>query len=81
MLTNELNTIFLCLYPFLDTKTYRQLFLITQALLAMTGRITMLNISRWAGKGASYRTIQRFFASNNTKSDLDSILDYHPFNQ
>lgn len=63
MLTNELNTIFLCFSPFLDTKTYRQLFLITQALLAMTGRITMLNISRWAGKGASYRTIQRFFSS------------------
>jgi len=27
----------------------------------MTGRITMLSISRWAGKGGSYRTIQRFF--------------------
>ena len=63
MLTNELNTIFLCLYPELNPKTYRQLLLITQALLAMTGRITMLNISPWAGLGASYRTIQRFFAS------------------
>jgi hypothetical protein len=29
----------------------------------MTGRITMLGISRWAGKGGSYRTIQRFFAT------------------
>jgi hypothetical protein len=28
----------------------------------MTGRITMLGMSRWAGKGGSYRTIQRFFA-------------------
>jgi hypothetical protein len=29
----------------------------------MTGRITMLGLSRWAGKGGSYRTIQRFFAT------------------
>ena len=27
----------------------------------MTGRVTMLGISRWAGKGGGYRTIQRFF--------------------
>ena len=33
------------------------------AMLAMTGRVTMLGISRWAGKGGSYRTIQRFFAT------------------
>ena len=32
----------------------------------MSGRITMKGISRWAGKGGSYRTIQRFF--------------YHPHN-
>jgi putative transposase len=31
-------------------------------MLAMSGRITMLGISRWCGKGGSYRTIQRFFA-------------------
>jgi IS4 transposase len=27
----------------------------------MTGRVTMLNISRWTEKGGSYRTVQRFF--------------------
>jgi hypothetical protein len=27
----------------------------------MTGRVTMLGISRWTGKGGSYRTVQRFF--------------------
>jgi hypothetical protein len=27
----------------------------------MAGRVTMLGISRWAGKGGSYRTVQRFF--------------------
>jgi hypothetical protein len=31
------------------------------AMLAMTGRVTMLGVARWAGKGGSYRTIQRFY--------------------
>jgi len=31
------------------------------AMLAITGRVTMLGLSRWAEKGGSYRTIQRFF--------------------
>jgi len=29
----------------------------------MTGRVTMLGISRWAGKGGSYRTVQRVFST------------------
>ena len=32
------------------------------ALLVMTGRVTMLGLSRWAGPGGSYRTVQRFFS-------------------
>jgi putative transposase len=31
-------------------------------MLVMTGRVTMRGLSRWAGKGGSYRTVQRFFA-------------------
>jgi putative transposase len=31
------------------------------AMLAMTGRVTMLGVSRWAEEGGSYRTIQRFY--------------------
>ncbi len=34
---------------------------IIQAMVGMTGRVTMLGLSRWAGKGGSYRTVQRFF--------------------
>ena len=41
--------------------TIRQMSRIVFAILAMTGRVTMLGISRWAGKGGSYRTVQRFF--------------------
>ena len=45
----------------LSTTTLRQLSQVVFALLAMTGRVTMLNISRWTLQGGSYRTIQRFF--------------------
>ena len=31
------------------------------AMRVMTGRVTMLGMSRWAGKAGSYRTVQRFF--------------------
>lgn len=43
--------------------TVRHFSHIARALLALTGRVTMLGISRWTGQGGSYRTIQRFFAT------------------
>jgi hypothetical protein len=43
--------------------TIRQFSTIARALLAMTGRVTMLGISRWTGAGGSYRTVQRFFST------------------
>jgi hypothetical protein len=39
----------------------RQMSRIIPAMIAMTGRVTMLGLSRWAEKGGSYRTVQRFF--------------------
>jgi DDE superfamily endonuclease len=45
--------------------TLRQLSRIIFAMIAMTGRVTMLGISRWAEKGGSYRTVQRFFYTVN----------------
>ena len=41
--------------------TLRQLSRLIPAMLAITGRVTMLGLSRWTEKGGSYRTIQRFF--------------------
>jgi len=43
--------------------TLRQWSRIALAMLVMTGRVTMLGLSQWAGKGGSYRTVQRFFAT------------------
>ena len=51
-----------CLRPHVTATTLRQLRRIVAALLVMTGRVTMLGISRWAGPGGSYRTVQRFFS-------------------
>lgn len=53
---------FQCLRPHVTATTLRQLSRMTWAMLVMPGRVTMLGISRWAGKGGSYRTVQRFFS-------------------
>ena len=50
-----------CIQPSLSKTNLRRMSRIVQAMLSMTGRMTMLGISRWAGKGGSYRTVQRFF--------------------
>ena len=52
-----------CLRPHVTVTTVRQLSRIIVAMVAMTGRVTMVGIARWAGKGGSYRTTQRFFAT------------------
>ena len=52
-----------CLQPSLTATTVRQLSHIVLAILTMTGRVTMAGIARWSDDGASYRTIQRFFAT------------------
>jgi putative transposase len=47
----------------LSKTSLRQMSRILIAMLSMTGRVTMLGLSRWAGAGGSYRTIQRFYAT------------------
>ncbi len=50
-----------CIQPELSKTDLRRMARIIQAMLSMSGRVTMLGLSRWAGKGGSYRTVQRFF--------------------
>ena len=59
----DIVPLFQCLRPQVTATTLRQCSRITYALLAMTGRITMRGLSRWAGTGGSYRTVQRFFST------------------
>jgi len=57
----EIIIVLQCLSQCLDKTSLRHLNSIVPAMLAMTGRVTMLGISRWTEKGGSYRTIQRFY--------------------
>ena len=59
----DIIALLLCLHPEMTMTTIRQFSRIALALLAMTGRVTMLGISRWTGHAGSYRTVQRFFAT------------------
>jgi len=47
--------------PIITKTEVRRMSRVIQAMLSMTGRITMLGLSRWTGKGGSYRSVQRFF--------------------
>ena len=57
----EIIIVLQCLSQCLDKTSLGQLNRIVPAMLAMTGRVTMLGISRWTETGGSYRTIQRFY--------------------
>ena len=52
-----------CFQPYVTATTLRHFHRITSAMVVITGRVTMLGLSRWAGKGGSYRTVQRFFST------------------
>lgn len=47
--------------PLLGKTVLRQMSQVIYGILAASGRITMLGISRWTEKGGSYRTIQRLY--------------------
>jgi len=66
-----------CLSQCLDKTTLRQLGCIVPAVLAMTGRVTMLGISRWTEPGGSYRTIQRFYNSTIAWATVNWVLIWH----
>ncbi|WP_152591186.1 transposase [Nostoc sphaeroides] len=58
---SDILSLLQCLLPQINATTMRQLNQIILAMLAMSGRVTMLGISRWTGTGGSYRTMLRFF--------------------
>ena len=59
----DILSLLACFRPLISAVTFRHFSLIVPAILTMTGRVTMLGISRWTEKGGSYRTVQRFFAT------------------
>ena len=57
----DILSLFTVLHPHLSMTQIRQFSCVVSGMLAMTGRVSMRNLSRWTPKGGSYRTIQRFF--------------------
>jgi len=71
---SEIIAILEALSPSLSTDTLKHLRLLIEATLSMTGRVTMLGISRWTEKGVSYRTVQRFFKETHNWTELRWLL-------
>jgi putative transposase len=57
----DILTLLQCLAPYITVTTIRQMQHVISAMLALSGRVTMLGLSRWAGQGGSYRTVQRLY--------------------
>jgi putative transposase len=66
-----------CLSQRLDRSTIRQLRRVAEAMRSRTGRVTMRGMSRWADKGGSYRTIQRFFTTSLSWGTRPWVLIRH----
>lgn len=66
----EILSLLACFQPLVTAVTMRHFSLIVPAVLTMTGRVTMLGISRWSERGGSYRTVQRFFATDLPWTEL-----------
>ena len=70
----ELTQLIKGLAPALGTKVGILIEIIKGAYCISSGGVTMKNISRWTGKGASYRSIQRFFSHPTDWLALNVLL-------
>ena len=59
----EILTLLGTFAPLLESATVRQMSQVIFGMLVISGRITMLGLSRWTEKGGSYRSIQRLYQS------------------
>ena len=73
----DIMVLLACLSQCLDPTTLGQLRRVVEAMLSMTGRVTMRGLSRWSGQGGSYRTIQRFFHTHMRWDRLQWVLIRH----
>jgi DDE superfamily endonuclease len=70
----DIMVLFACLSQCIEPTPLRQLGLVIEAMLAISGRVTMRGLSRWSGKGGSYRTIQRLFTTSLNWCHLQWLL-------
>jgi putative transposase len=60
---SDIMMVLTCFNQVIAPTTCRQLGRVIEAILAISGRITIKGLSRWSAKGGSYRTLQRFFTT------------------
>ena len=60
----DIMVVLACVSQCVALTTLRQLGRVIEAMLSISGRVTMKGLSRWSGPGGSYRTIQRLFTTS-----------------
>ena len=70
----DIMVLLACLSQCIDPTPLRQLGRVIEAMLSMSGRVTMRGLSRWSDRGGSYRTIQRFFNTSLSWCHLQWLL-------
>jgi putative transposase len=73
----DIMAVLACLSQCVEPTTLRQLGRVIEALLTISGRVTMKGLSRWSSKGGSYRTIQRLFNTPLNWLQLNWLLIRH----
>ncbi len=73
----DIMVLLACLSQCIEPTPLRQLGRVIEAMLSMSGRVTMRGLARWSGKGGSYRTIQRFFNTSLNWCHLNWLLIRH----
>ena len=73
----DIMVVLACLSQCIESTTLRQLGRVIEALLSISGRVTMKGLSRWSSKGGSYRTIQRLFNTPMNWLELNCLLIRH----
>lgn len=73
----DIMVVLACLSQCVQPTALRQLGRVIEAMLAISGRVTMKGLSRWSGKGGSYRTIQRLFNTPTNWLQLNWFLIRH----
>jgi putative transposase len=73
----DMMVVLACLSQCVQPTTLRHLERVIEAMLSISGRITMKGLSRWSGQGGSYRTIQRLFNTGVNWCQLNWLLIRH----
>jgi DDE superfamily endonuclease len=73
----DIMVVLACVSQCVELTTLRQLGRVIEAMLSISGRVTMKGLSRWSGPGGSYRTIQRLFTTSVHWCQLNWLLIRH----